>query len=112
MMTPNPATVTGEETRRDHRAKEKTKEERTTVAADSMSQRSKVERRAKGNGRGSRVSQIMLDLGISPGQASKMAPHFTDQEAEALAEMARRMEPDDLGAYAARVFADHLVQPA
>ena len=53
---------------------------------------------------------IMTELGIADGQARRLSLHFTPSEAEALADVARRMEPDDLGAYAAQLFRDHLVE--
>jgi hypothetical protein len=76
-------------------------------AADSPARRSKADRLAGGQ----QVLQILTGLGISEGQALKFSPKFTPAEAMALADAARRAEPSDLGAYAAQLFRDHLVEP-
>jgi len=81
-------------------------EGQTTAAADSPAHRSKADRLAGDHS----VLAIMTGLGIADGQARRLSLHFTISEAEALADVARRMEPDDLGAYAAQLFRDHLVE--
>jgi hypothetical protein len=68
--------------------------------ADSSANRSKADRLAGDH----QVLAIMTGLGISDGQARRLSMHFTSSEAMALADVARRQEPDDLGAYAARLF--------
>jgi hypothetical protein len=78
-------------------------------AADSPARRSKTESDRLAGGH--QVLQILTGLGISEGQAFKFSPHFTPAEAMALADAARRAEPADLGAYAAQLFRDHLVEP-
>jgi len=80
--------------------------DQTTAAADSPAPRSKSDRLAGDH----QVLAIMTGLGIADGQARRLSLHFTPSEAEALADVARRMEPDDLGAYAAQLFRDHLVE--
>jgi hypothetical protein len=80
--------------------------DQTTAAADSPAHRSKADRLAGDH----QVLAIMTGLGIADGQARRLSLHFTISEAEALADVARRMEPDDLGAYAAQLFRDHLVE--
>ena len=82
-------------------------EENQQYPADSFAGGSETEPPSKGTGRNGRVSQIMTALGMSPGQADKMAPSFTEAEAEAIAASIRGREVNNLGAYAARVFADH-----
>lgn len=77
-------------------------------AADSLPSRSKAERLAKDHS----VLKILTDLGISDGQARRLSMYFTEPEALAIADAARAQEPDDLGAYAARMFRDHLVEAA
>src|SRR3990172_6497174 len=80
--------------------------DQTTAAADSPAPRSKSDRLAGDH----QVLAIMTGLGIADGQARRLSLHFTPSEAEALADVARRMEPDDLVAYAAQLFRDHLVE--
>src|SRR3990170_987121 len=80
--------------------------DQTTAAADSPAPRSKSDRLEGDH----QVLAIMTGLGIADGQARRLSLHFTPSEAEALADVARRMEPDDLGAYAAQLFRDHLVE--
>jgi hypothetical protein len=98
-MSPEPSlTING--------IKREPSEDQTTAAADSPAPRSKADRLAGDH----QVLAIMTELGIADGQARRLSLHFTVSEAEALADVARRMEPDDLGAYAAQLFRDHLVE--
>lgn len=99
-MSPEPSlTING--------IQEEPSEGETTAAADSLPRRSKTERRGKDH----QVLAIMSGLGIAHGQARKLSPQFTPAEAMALADAARRAEPSDLGAYAAQLFRDHIVEP-
>ena len=103
--TKSPRTADLKSDERDYKRQQHRDEEaRKPRAADSPAHRSKADRLAGDH----QVLDIMTGLGISDGQARKFSVHFTPSEAEAIANVARRQEPVDLGAYAAQLFRDHL----